>query len=234
MKWWKPLFVISTLTSTVVSAPILLGRQDGIIRTTFLIDDSCGNNKSVIQKAHDDAARITFEAIDDDHEELSTLVRYTINWDGEAAMDYFGPPSMNSGYREHILRTIVQASQSIRGWGLSDWWYGNYVTITCNDPYSKCKPTSPAYTSNRLTQKYPLINYCPPFFEELKPHDEMWNKIETGAADMKQNVRNLRSQATTALHELLHINSNWISNACAGGCKRYLALCLHLVLMCRC
>ncbi|KAK7966290.1 uncharacterized protein PG986_000567 [Apiospora aurea] len=36
--------------------------------------------------------------------------------------------------------------------------------------------------------------------------------------DAWHNVRNLRSQASTALYELLHINSSWAGNVCAGGC----------------
>ncbi|KAI0455002.1 hypothetical protein F5B21DRAFT_219438 [Xylaria acuta] len=196
----------------------LYGRQDVDIQTTFLIDGSCGDNKGVILKAHEDARTMVTKILEIEHDELSTLIKYTIPWNSAAATDYFGSPNRNSGYREHILRTLFLSSAAYRGWGLSDWWNDRYVTVTCNDPKGACGSTSPAYTNNDKSQRYPLINYCPTFFANLSSHDTMWAKIQNGAPEMKQNVRNLRSQATTALHELLHINSHWTSNACAGGC----------------
>jgi hypothetical protein len=191
-------------------------RQDVGIYTTFLIDDSC--DKAVVQKAHDDAVKMSGAALDIEHDELSTLLKYTMNWNGAATIDYFGSPQENNAYREHILRTVLLSGSAYRGWGWSDYWNDRYVTVTCNDPANDCGPSSPAYTSNDETRKYPLINYCPTFFQNLTSHDDAWKKIQNGPADLKQNIRNLRSQATTALHELLHVNSHWSSNVCAGGC----------------
>jgi hypothetical protein len=210
-------FLVFALAPSLLEASTLpFRRQDVGVYTTFLIDDSC--DKAVVQKAHDDAVKMASGALDIEHDELSTLLKYVINWNGAATIDYFGPPSTNNAYREHILRTILLSSDAYRGWGLSDWWNDRYVTVTCNDPKTDCGTSSPAYTVNDENEKYPLINYCPTFFKNLTSHDDMWNKIQSGPADMKKNIRNLRSQATTALHELLHINSHWTSNVCAGGC----------------
>lgn len=189
-------------------------------QTTFQIDGSCGDNKGVIWQAHEDARKMADKVVDIEHDELSALIKYTIPWNSAAAIDYFGPPSQNSPYREHILRTLVLSSQAYRGWGWSDYWNDRYVTVTCNDPAHACRPTSPAYTISKSNSlKYPLINYCPVFFANLSSHDAMWDRIQKGGPELKQNVRNLRSQATTAFHELLHITSHWTSNVCAGGCK---------------
>lgn len=210
-------FLVPILAPSLVWAwSVPFRRQDVGIYTTFLIDDSC--DKAVVQKAHDDAVKMADGALDIEHDELSTLLKYKINWNGAATVDYFGSPQSNNAYREHILRTLVLSSQAYRGWGWSDYWNDRYVTVTCNDPKNDCGLTSPAYTVNDESQKYPLINYCQTFFKNLSSHDEMWNKIKSGPADLKQNIRNLRSQATTALHELLHVNSHWSSNVCAGGC----------------
>lgn len=197
----------------------LYRRQDYSTQTTFLIDDSCGNNKGVIWQAHDDAWKLAGKVLEIEHDEQSTLMKYTIPWNSAAAIDYFGPPDQNSFYREHILRTLVLSSEAYRGWGISDYWNERYVTVTCNDPDNDCLSTSVAYTSTGSSLKYPRINYCPPFFANLSSHSTMWDRIQKGPPELKQNVRNLRSQATTALHELLHINSKYTSNACAGGCK---------------
>ncbi|KAI0096948.1 hypothetical protein GGR51DRAFT_578522 [Nemania sp. FL0031] len=199
-----------------VSALSFSRRQDADILTTFLIDDSCGDNKGAILQAHEDARKMVNDVLEIEHDELSTLLKYTLNWNEAAATDYFGSPEKNSAYREDVLRTLVLSSAAYRGWGLSDWWSDRYVTVTCID--RNCG-TSPGWTRNNESERYPQINYCPTFFANLSSHDTMWAKIQNGPSDLKQNVRNLRSQATTALHELLHINSHWTSNTCAGGCK---------------
>ncbi|KAI0399268.1 hypothetical protein F4802DRAFT_612495 [Xylaria palmicola] len=207
--------VFHALAISSVAALSLYRRQNADILTTFLIDDSCGGNKGVILQAHEDARKMVDNILEIEHDELSTLLKYTINWNSAAAIDYFGSPEDNPPYRERILRTLVLSSEAYRGWGWSDWWSDRYVTVTCK--VDKCG-TSPAWTRNDENQKYPLINYCPTFFASLSSHDTRWARIRNGVPELKQNVRNLRSQATTALHELLHINSHWTSNACAGGC----------------
>jgi hypothetical protein len=47
--------------------------------------------------------------------------------------------------------------------------------------------------------------FCPAFFDKLKSHGEQVANVNANK-DLQQNVANLRSQATTFLHELLHIN----------------------------
>ncbi|KAI1125564.1 hypothetical protein F5Y10DRAFT_294542 [Nemania abortiva] len=212
------IFTLYMMATFIAGSLALTTRPIGDIRTSFLIDKSCGDNRTVILKAHDDARKMVAEILDIQHDELSILLKYTIDWNGLAVIEYFGSPNENQPYREHILRTLVLASEAYPGWGWSDYWNNRYVTITCGDPKNECG-TGPAYYINDESLKFPYINYCPTFFSILRSHDAMWADVRNGPAEKKQNVRNLRSQATTALHELLHIKSRYTSNACAGGCK---------------
>ncbi|KAK8857224.1 glycoside hydrolase family 18 [Apiospora arundinis] len=146
----------------------------------------------------------------------------TINWDSTAAVDYFGSPSENFAYSEHILRTLALASGVDTGWrNGGDDLANRAILVACNDPMDRCKSVSTAYTYNGLGQDAPLINYCPAFFRYFRSHDETWHRMRDGPApdNAWSNVRNLHSQATVALHQFLHINSSWPANVCAGGCK---------------
>lgn len=78
-----------------------------------------------------------------------------------------------------------------------------------------CDEETPAYNHNPGC----VINYCPEFLEELESHSVKVKQIgDDPSGLMKENVRNLRSQATTALHEWLHIK-NAPAECCRGGCN---------------
>ncbi|KAK8035576.1 hypothetical protein PG993_010571 [Apiospora rasikravindrae] len=212
-----PLFILAILL------PVFSQEPDSSGYSTLLVDDSCdGNQTETIRQAHRDAADMAHTALEIAQDEPSSIYRYAINWNSTAAIDYFGSPSSNFAYREHILRTLTLASRINAGWSNSggDNSQSRPIKVTCNDPRSRCGIASTAYTDNGLDQKYPLVNYCPGFFQDLSSHSDAWHKMRDGPAppDAWHNVRNLRSQASTALHELLHINSSWPSNVCAGGC----------------
>ena len=87
-------------------------------------------------------------------------------------------------------------------WG--DWWNNRYVELRCDADANTCGQTSAAYTSLRQ-QPYTKIYFCPNYFSKLKPHRELWDKM-VNDKDLQNNVANLRSQATTMLHEWLHID----------------------------
>ncbi|KAL9114674.1 MAG: hypothetical protein Q9227_001352 [Pyrenula ochraceoflavens] len=199
-------------------------RQDVSAQTTFLYDKSCnGDQKSALTQSQTDALSFASAALEDIRELVHTVDQddYYVDFDSQAAIEYFGPQKDNMQYRETILTTLYRAKITFRGLGWSDYWSGRYVDVYCSDTSDKeCGETSPAYTTNDHTMKYPRITYCPPFFKNLTSHASMVDKIKADTSgDMKKNIRNLRSQATTVLHEWLHIDDHWKAVVCPGGCK---------------
>lgn len=109
-------------------APSLVGawslplsrRQDVGILTTFLIDDSC--DKTVVERAHTDVVKLAKDALDINHDELSTMTPYKLDRDGAFTIDYFGAPNSNYAYRQHVFRTLNLLTDAYKGRGWSDWW----------------------------------------------------------------------------------------------------------------
>lgn len=211
-----PALAPTLLLALLLQVPIYYPHSNGYPR--LLVDKSCDDNQTgIIRQAHHDAEAMTYTALggDDNNKNI------TINWNSTAAIDYFGSPSETFAYSEHILRTLALASGVGTGWhnGGAD-EADRAIAITCDDPKDRCKSVSTAYTYNGLNQEYPLINYCPTFFRYFASHNDTWHKMSNGPAPdgAWTNVRNLHSQATVALHQLLHINSSWPASVCAGGC----------------
>jgi hypothetical protein len=189
--------VLIALTSTFQLASGLPGkRQDVSITTTFNIDQSCTPaQQAIIKQANTDALALANAALDSGREILGTTNAggKTINFQTQAAIDYWGPPSLNVPYRQRIFDTLYRATQTYRGTGWSDWWNNRYVTVFCHDVYNTCG-TSPAYTVTKNVL-YPQMVFCPAFFANLSSHGDMLNKIQQDTrGQMKLNVRNLRSQ----------------------------------------
>ena len=100
-------------------------------------------------------------------------------------------------------------------WRVGDWWNDRYFTITCDDPGDKeghnCKTlgsatgyeVEPSYRKDG--EKYPLINFCPPFFDMDNLATPVKN-LDEGYID-KNDVRSLYSQATAFLHEMMHTSA---------------------------
>ena len=215
----KPFSLFVALASAVAPAASLGRRQDDdvSIQTTFLIDSSCSEeNKIDIEQAHRDGVEFAKAALESCHDDLTTSAP-CLKMNTRAAIDYWGPKRADE--QAKIFYTLYRASVAESGWGLSDWWYDRYVNVTCSDPTGGCDPNTPAYVPKRNTGRYPIINYCPAFFKNLTSHEEQWKKIQDDQTGQKKlNIRNLRSRATTALHELLYIKG-YPAEVCEGGCK---------------
>lgn len=110
---------------------------------------------------------------------------------------------------------LVKAANAYPGWGLSDWWSDRYVQLSCIDEGNSCGDKYAAYFAPKNHDYgYPLVVFCPAFFTQLPSHGDVVAKID-GNKDLQQNLANMRSRATTFLHELLHIN--WgTAQECSG------------------
>ena len=95
--------------------------------------------------------------------------RKIINFDTEAAIEYWGPLSQNLGKRQRVYDTFFRATQATRGWGWSDWWNNRYINMHCNDIEKEkgkpgCRTNGVAYTyTPEEAGKYPDIVFCPHF-----------------------------------------------------------------------
>lgn len=104
------------------------------------------------------------------------------------------------------IDAMLKAANAYPGWSLSDWWEDRYVQLSCIDEGNECEGKSAAYFySSKHDYGYPLVVFCPEFFTKLSSHSDVVANID-GNKDLQQNLANMRSRATTFLHELLHIN----------------------------
>jgi hypothetical protein len=205
--------------------------QDVSIQTSFIFTNSQCNSEQekTIRQALSDALILANAALDDSGELLSDSGgnhKY-INFDTEAAIEYWGPPSENLGYRQSVVDTFIKATQARRGWGWSDWWNSRYIRMHCDDVDDECEgDVAVAYYKNATANyMYPGIVWCPAWFKYLRDHAGLVWDIEHDLTGQKRpNARNMRSRGASALHELLHVRD---SNAeiCQGGCK-----CFYLLL----
>jgi hypothetical protein len=103
---------------------------------------------------------------------------------------------------------MYNAAQAYPGWGISDYFYGRYVFLSCIDEDGDCASGKVvAYYSSDRKYKYPLVVFCEPFFSSPKVPSlaDAINEINTNN-DYKQNSMNMRTKVTNFLHELLHID----------------------------
>lgn len=203
-------------------------RQDEIdTQTTFYLHKCSATESSAIKQAQKDALKLADAALDDAREILATDHsggKY-INFETQAAIDYFGVPSDSAPYQEEIFDGFFRASQSYPGWGFSDWWNDRRVEVHCDDILKSlkgkegCGEDAVAYTITDPANLYPYIVYCPRYFSGLRSHQEVVNAIKADSTgQMKLNVRNLRSRAMTTLHEWLHIKPPFTAEVCHTGC----------------
>jgi hypothetical protein len=103
---------------------------------------------------------------------------------------------------------MFNAARAYPGWGFSDWWKNRYVFLSCIDELQSkpcgLGPVNAYYTPDKR-YGYPLVVFCPRFFSELPSLDDAIKKVDNNP-DLKQNSMNIQSQATTFMHELLHID----------------------------
>lgn len=110
---------------------------------------------------------------------------------------------------------MLKAASAYPGWGLSDWWNDRKVQLSCIDEGNECGGNSAAYFySSKHDYGYPLVVFCPEFFTKLSSHSDVVAKIDKNN-DLRQNLANMRSRATTFFHELLHINWGTVQE-CSG------------------
>lgn len=120
---------------------------------------------------------------------------------------------------ERISDTMLNAAKAYRGWGLSDYFADWYVHHSClnedNDHAYASAGKYPegnaiAYFSNKRTYGYSLVLLCDPFFQSPKvgSFDDAIKQVDK-IKDYQQNSLNMRTRATTLLHEPLHIK--WVS-----------------------
>jgi hypothetical protein len=193
MVLYKSLVSLFLLCSThqIVSCFVVERHDDIHALTSFTFDASCGAREvSIIKQANQDAIELATAALDhSDHELSMSPAHLTIDFDQEAAVDYFGPPSQNLGSRQRIFDTLYTATQTTRGWGLSDWWKSRYVEVVCD---YDCHDAIAHYERG---EKYPRIVYCADYFDSLRDHSYQVNRIkQDSTGQMKRNVANLRSR----------------------------------------
>ena len=178
--------------------------QNVSVETTFDIDQSCSSDQSnAIQQANKDALALAQAGLEDAKELLIQGQQdYYVDFTTEAAIDYWGPTDLNAPYQQKIFDTLYRATQAYRGWGWDDYWANRRVTVLCHDTSdSECAGSSPAYTQSESNQLYPVIIFCPPFFNNLSSHNDLVNKIKEDTTDqMKLNLRNLRSQGKKTVY----------------------------------
>ncbi|KAL8885017.1 MAG: hypothetical protein Q9205_005625 [Flavoplaca limonia] len=193
--------------------------SDVSVLTGFQYKDCDGDQVNILKQNINDAVELASAGLDYVNDELvDAYPQYghqQVDFSKQAAIDFFGPESQNGPYQVFIFDAMLKASNAYPGWGISDWWNSRYVQISCKDEKNDCGDTTPAYTANGEKQYgYPLVVFCPVFFTKLPSHSDVVAKIDKDK-NLQQNLANMRSRATTFLHELLHIN--WgTAQVCSG------------------
>ncbi|KAI3129279.1 hypothetical protein CBS147326_6518 [Penicillium roqueforti] len=143
-----------------------------------------------------------------------------INWNEAATVEYLGAPAMNQHLRERFKNIYVNLATIQPGWIGMPWDWR--IVARCDDPHLACScgrdTQTVAYTvnSDQDEPSAPAINFCPPYFGQptLKTVLESANPGFTPAIYADMNNYN-GNQATTWMHELLHID--WVALANGWG-----------------
>ncbi|KAI9758934.1 MAG: hypothetical protein M1840_003623 [Geoglossum simile] len=147
-----------------------------------------------------------------------------IDWNSAAALEYWGPPEYTEPYRDRITQNYVRAVADEGWWG--DWWYDRYIEVHCDDLSDNCNFTRPDGTEARAAaymynsggfggNTYPIFNFCPGFFDVLRPHAEVVQDMKSGSLD-RFSALEMRSQASTFLHEMTHVSKQSGENRFIG------------------
>jgi len=191
------LFLSCLLTSLVQPCR---GLNVGVETTPIFKGSNCdAGQERIIRQAWLDGVLLANAAFDSSDELLSTTRgnNEIINFDTQAAIEYWGPPSKNLGHRQRIYDTFYRATQAGWGRGWVDWWYERYLGMHCDDPKKQCDDSSSAYYMpwTKGSWTYHGINLCPSFFSILKDHAELEKDIFADATGQKKlNTRNMRSR----------------------------------------
>ena len=124
-------------------------RNVGIETTPIFKNSQCSaEQERIIRQAWLDGVMLANAAFDDSDELLPNTGggHRIINFDTQAAIEYWGPPSENLGYRQRIYDTFYRATQASWGRGWADWWFERYIEMHCDDPEPKqCDDSTSAY-----------------------------------------------------------------------------------------
>ncbi|EEA25067.1 conserved hypothetical protein [Talaromyces marneffei ATCC 18224] len=133
-----------------------------------------------------------------------------IDFNEAAAVEYLGPPAMNKHLQERFKNIFIQLP-----W---DW----RIVTRCDDPRGACscgdESTTVAYTLNSDPDEpsAPSINFCPEYFDRQTLSEVMKNTNPNYPPSFSANMDNYnRNQASTWIHELLHID--WVALANGWG-----------------
>ena len=193
------LWQATALTIPQYSKTNLQIRDDTISTQTSYIDfTGCSaTQKDAIIQSNKDALLIAGAALSYKHDELSVHSgggKAYIDFNTQAAYDYFSDSKINAPYQQQIFNTFLRATLAYRGIGWSDWWNNRYVSISCTNLKNNCKFGTAAYTYKGTNDKYPTIVYCGPFFE-LKPLADRIAAVKLDLTGLKkQNTKSLFSQ----------------------------------------
>ncbi|KAL9598124.1 MAG: hypothetical protein Q9219_004680 [cf. Caloplaca sp. 3 TL-2023] len=215
--------LFSIITVKVLASPTPADdtpRRDVSILTGFQYKDCSADRVNILKQNINDAVALASAGLDEVRDELvdekyPQWNHQQVDFSKQAAIDFFGPEKQNGPYQVFIFDAMLKAANAYPGWGFSDWWNSRYVQISCKDELNECGDTTPAYTANSVKKyKYPLVVFCPVFFTKLPSHSDVVAKIDKNK-NLQQNLANMRSRATTFMHELLHIS--WgTAQECSG------------------
>ncbi|KAI4673165.1 uncharacterized protein J4E78_001672 [Alternaria triticimaculans] len=188
-------------TTTSAGHGELYAQNVGIETTPIFKNSQCSaEQERIIRQAWLDGVMLANAAFDDSDELLPNTGggHKIINFDTRAAIEYWGPPSENLGYRQRIYDTFYRATQASWGRGWADWWFERYIEMHCDDPEPKqCDDSTSAYymPTKKGSWTYDGINFCPAFFSTLKDHAELEKRIIADpTGQLRLNTRNMRSR----------------------------------------
>ncbi|KAJ7090102.1 hypothetical protein C8R44DRAFT_751085 [Mycena epipterygia] len=111
-----------------------------------------GANRRQLAQAFKDASLIASKAL------------INIDFNEAAAIEFFGPPAVNRPNQNIIRNNFKRAAAYKSKW--SDWITKSCVTVVCNDPDHACASRNlVAYHVQPEPRPYPLLNFCPLFFD---------------------------------------------------------------------
>jgi hypothetical protein len=105
---------------------LVIERQDLNAQTKFLFADSrcTSSQQAAIVQANKDALELANAAFDTRSDELepepTKWEHKYIDFNTQAAVDYFGLPKLNLGRRRRIYDTFYRATDVYSGWGWDD------------------------------------------------------------------------------------------------------------------
>ncbi|RYP12592.1 hypothetical protein DL765_007223 [Monosporascus sp. GIB2] len=118
-------------------------------------------------------------------------VKNHIDWDSAAALEYFGPSSLNKDRQQQIQAVLANVATVSLGWSPTP----NWIRVRCNDPLQICSYKCPPTTQEDKSQAG-VIAYARNPDSGAGRRNPVYN----------QDISNYFSRASAFLHEILHLN----------------------------